>query len=109
MDFDKIKSNWQDSFKDDSLRDEQISLIDMVKGKSDPIMKKIMRNYIYSLVSTLSMYAIMIFSLFIFMESTMVYLLAFLISASFGIGTWYSIKSLLKIKKSLRTDQSVKT
>ncbi|MDB4581632.1 hypothetical protein N9164_00630 [Draconibacterium sp.] len=109
MDFNQLKSTWQDSFKDEGLSREQISAKLKIKGKSDIILKKIMNNYRFSLIALAIMYLFIIAGLFVFIQTNVVYLLALLITILLGVASKYSYKSLSQIKQATTADTDVKT
>lgn len=109
MDFNQLKSTWQDSFKDEGLSREQISAKLKIKGKSDIILKKIMNNYRFSLIALAIMYVFIIVGLFVFIQTNVVYLLALLITILLGVASKYSYKSLSQIKQATTADTDVKT
>jgi len=109
MDFNQLKSTWQNSFKQEGLSREQISAKLKIKGQSDIILKKIMNNYRFSLIALVIMYLFIIAGLVIFLKTNIVYLLAVLITILLGVAAIYSYKSLRQIKQAITSDDDVKT
>jgi hypothetical protein len=109
MDFNHLKANWQNSFKQESLSREQISAKLRIKGQSDIILKKIMNNYKFSLFALVIMYLFIIAGLFIFLKTNIVYLLAVLFTILLVVAATYSYKSLRQIKQASTSDDDVKT
>lgn len=109
MDFNHLKANWQNSFKQESLTSEQISAKLRIKGQSDIILKKIMNNYKFSLFALVIMYLFIIAGLFIFLKTNIVYLLAVLFTILLVVAATYSNKSLRQIKQASTSDDDVKT
>ena len=109
MDFNQLKSTWQNSFKQEGLGREQISAKLKIKGQSDIILKKIMNNYTFSLIMLVIMYLLIIAGLFIFLKTNIVYLLVALVTILLGIAAIYSYKSLRQIKLAVTSDDDVRT
>lgn len=109
MNFNQLKSTWQNSFKNEGLSSEQISAKLKIKGQSDIILKKILNNYRFSLIALAIMYLFIILGLFIFFQTNIVYLIAILITILIGIAAAYSYKSLKQIKQATTSDDDVKT
>jgi hypothetical protein len=109
MNFNQLKSTWQNSFKNEGLSREQISSKLRIKGQSDIILKKIMNNYRFSLIALAIMYLFIVAGLFIFSQKNMSYLIAVLITILFGVAVYYWNKSLRQIKQTITSDDDVKT
>lgn len=109
MNFNQLKSTWQNSFKNEGLSREQISSKLRIKGQSDIILKKIMNNYRLSLIALAIMYLFIVAGLFIFSQTNMSYLIAVLITILFGVAVSYWHKSLRQIKQTITSDDDVKT
>ncbi len=109
MDFNQLKTTWQESFKKEGLSREQISAKLKLKGKTDMILKKIMNNYRISLIALAIMYLFIIAGLSVFIQTNIVYLIALLITIFLGVAATFSYKSLRQIKQVTTSDDDVKT
>jgi hypothetical protein len=109
MNFNQLKSTWQNSFKNEGLSREQISAKLKIKGQSDIILKKIMNNYRNSLVTLAIMYLFIIAGLFIFLQTNIVYQIVTLITIFLVVAATDSYKSLRQIKRTTTSDDDVKT
>ncbi|MDZ7743015.1 MAG: hypothetical protein U5Q03_15085 [Bacteroidota bacterium] len=109
MDFNQLKANWQNSFKQEGLTSEQILAKLKIKGQSDIILKKIMNNYRFSLIALTIIYLFIVAGLFIFIKTNIAYLIAVLITILFGVAVSYWYKSLSQIKQTITSDDDIKT
>ncbi len=109
MDFNDLKQSWQQSFKDERLSKEQIAKKLEIKGKSDIILRTVLRNNLFSLIMLLMMYLLIICGIFLFIHSNYAYLLSLLITALLGVGAAYSFRSYKQLKKTRTSNYDVKT
>jgi len=99
MDFDKLKSNWQESFKNKGISQEEIRARLSLKGRTDKIISKVIKNYSISLGLLITMYVLIVTGLFVFLKSPVNIVIVILMTLLLFISFSASIRRLKEIRK----------
>jgi hypothetical protein len=108
MDFNEIKDTWKNSYENKRLNKKQIEARLSINARSNTILAIITRNHIFGMLALIAVYSVAVLLLFIYVNSTLFYILLFTITLLMGIAFYVSFKNYKTIKYSIRTDENIR-
>lgn len=109
MDFEKIKYQWESSFKEEELLDNrQLSALLRIKQSSNTALKKLVRNHQAGLIISSVMFVIIIAGILLFIESPASFIWIGTITILMATVFYFSGRSFNRLRKIQISDEQLK-
>lgn len=109
MDFEQIKYQWESSFKEEELlNEEQLRSLLQIKESSNTAIKKLVRNHRIGLVISTIMYLILVSGIIIFIEFPYAFVFAGIFTLLMILVYYFSGRSYNRIRKVQISDERLK-
>jgi hypothetical protein len=109
MNFEKIKCQWESSFKqEEQLNSDQLKAMLKIRESSNTALQKLIRNHIVGLIINALTYLILVIGLFVFIQAPASYIWMAFVTVLMAVVFFFSGRSYNRIRKVQVADEQLK-